>query len=167
MAIVFLSCEAPELHFTWQLSQPTIKRMRMSYLLRFLRHGPISPRLHGTLDYLLAAALIALPLAVDFHDDTATVLMLVLGGAATVLAIGTNWSTGIIRVLPPVLHGVADIVATIVLIIAPFVLGFSDETTATVLYVAIGAGGLVATLLTRFESDPAPTTHVASARPAV
>ena len=55
----------------------------MQYLLRFLRRGPISPRVHGTLDYLLAAALIAVPLAVDFHDDTATVLMLVLGGPAT------------------------------------------------------------------------------------
>ena len=63
--------------------------------------------MHGTLDYLLAAALIAVPLAVDFDDDTATVVMLVLGGAATLLAIGTNWSTGIVRVLPPVLHGVA------------------------------------------------------------
>jgi hypothetical protein len=69
----------------------------MQYLLRFLRRGPISPRVHGMLDYLLAAALIAVPLAVDFHDDTATVLMLVLGGAAALLAIGTNWLTGIIR----------------------------------------------------------------------
>ena len=72
--------------------------MRMSYSLGFLRRGPISPRVHGTLDYLLAATLIVVPLAVHFHDTTATVLMLVLGGAATLLAIGTNWSTGIIRV---------------------------------------------------------------------
>ena len=47
-----------------------------------------------------------------FHDDTANVSMFVLGGAATLLAIGTNWSNGT-RILPPVLHGVADIVATI------------------------------------------------------
>lgn len=141
--------------------------MRVSHSLGFLRRGPISPRLHGTLDYLLAAALIAVPLAVHFHDDTATVLMLVLGGAATLLAIGTNWSTGIIRILPPVLHGVADIGATIVLIVAPFVLGFSDHTVATVVYVAIGAGGLVATLLTRFESDLEPRMNTATMGPAV
>jgi hypothetical protein len=141
--------------------------MRVSHSPGFLRRGPISPRLHGTLDYLLAAALIAAPLAVHFHDDTATVLMLVLGGAATLLAIGTNWSTGIIRILPPVLHGVADIGATIALIVAPFVLGFSDHTVATVLYVAIGAGGLVATLLTRFESDLEPGMNTASMGPAV
>jgi hypothetical protein len=46
--------------------------------------------------------------------------------------------------------------ATIVLIVAPFVLGFSDQTVATVLYVVIGAGGLGVTLLTRFESDLEP-----------
>jgi hypothetical protein len=63
--------------------------------LGFLVAVRFSPRVHGTLDYLLAAALIALPLAVDFHDDTATVLMLVLGGAAGLLAIVTNWSTGL------------------------------------------------------------------------
>src|SRR3954454_11703313 len=142
------------------------ERTRMHYLLPFLRRGPISPRVHGTLDYLLAAALIAVPLAVDFHDDPATVLMLVVGGAATLLAIGTNWSTGIIRILPPVVHGVADIAATIVLIIAPFVLGFTDHTVATVLYVVIGAGGLAATLLTRFESDLMPAAHIARQQPA-
>jgi hypothetical protein len=143
------------------------ERTRMQYLLRFLRRGPISPRVHGMLDYLLAAALIAVPLAVDFHDDTATVLMLVLGGAAALLAIGTNWSTGIIRILPPALHGVADIAATIVLIAAPFVLGFSDHTNATVLYVVIGAAGLGATLLTRFESDLMPAARMAPQQRAV
>src|SRR3954464_10548365 len=142
------------------------ERTRMHYLLPFLRRGPLSPRVHGTLDYLLAAALIAVPLAVDFHDDTATILMLVLGGAAALLAIGTNWSTGIIRILPPVLHGVADIAATIVLIIAPFVLGFTDHTAATVLYVVIGAAGLGATLLTRFESDLMPAARMAARRSA-
>ena len=77
--------------------------MRMSESLGFLRRGPISPAVHGTLDYLLAAALIA----------------------------------------------------------APFVVGFSDHTLALVVYVAIGAGGLLATLLTRFESDLQPTMRSA------
>ena len=46
-------------------------------------------------------------------------------------------------------------------------LGFSDHTVATVLYVAIGAGGLGATLLTRFESDLEPAMRAASAGAAV
>ena len=98
-----------------------------------------------------------------YHDETAKVIMLVLGGAATVLAVGTNWSRGIIRVLPPVVPGIADIGATVVLIVAPFVFGFSNHTLALVVYVAIGAGGLLATLLTRFESDLQPTMRSAHA----
>ena len=135
----------------------------MSESLGFLRRGPISPAVHGTLDYLLAAALIVAPLVLHYHDETAKVIMLVLGGAATVLAVGTNWSRGIIRVLPPVVHGIADIGATIALIVVPFIFGFSDHTLALVVYVAIGVGGLLATLLTRFESDLQPTMRSAHA----
>jgi hypothetical protein len=107
--------------------------------------------------------LIAAPLVLHYDDGTANLIMLVVGGAATVLAVGTNWSHGIIRVLPPVVHGIADIGATIVLIAAPFVFGFSDHTLALVVYVAVGAGALLATLLTRFESDLQPAMRPAHA----
>jgi hypothetical protein len=50
---------------------------------------------------------------------------------------------------------------------APFALGFTDYTVATVLYVVIGAGGLGATLLTRFESDLMPAGRLASQQLAV
>ena len=129
----------------------------------FMRRGPISPAVHGTLDYLLAATLIAGPLVFHFHDDRAKVFVLVLGGAASLLAVGTAWSRGIVRVLPPLWHGFADIGATIALMAAPLVLGYGDHTVATAFSLAVGAGGLVATLLTRFESDLEPTGRVALA----
>jgi len=129
----------------------------------FMHRGPISPRVHGTLDYLLAATLIAAPLVLHFHSDTAKAFVLVVGGAASVLAVGTAWSRGIVRVLPPVLHGYADIGATIALIAAPFVLGYSDHGIATAFSILVGAGGLAATLLTRFESDLEPASSAAIA----
>ena len=125
----------------------------MSGFSRFMRRGPISPRLHGALDYPLAAVLIGGPLVLDFDAGRAKAFVLVLGGAATVLAVGTAWSRGIVHVLPPVWHGVADIGATIALIAAPFVLGYSDHTVATLFSIVVGVGGLGATVLTRFESD--------------
>src|SRR5262249_8940719 len=127
----------------------------MSRLLAFMRRGPISPQLHGTLDYPLAAVLVAGPLALSFRDDAATVFVLVLGGAASLLAVGTNWSRGIIRVLPPMVHGIADVGATTSLIAAPFVLAYSGHAVATAFSLAVGVGGLAATLLTRFESEGA------------
>jgi hypothetical protein len=57
--------------------------------------------------------------------------MLVLGGAVTLLAIGTNWSTGRHHSDPAA--GPARRRGhrrTIVPIIAPFVLGFTDHTVA-------------------------------------
>lgn len=135
----------------------------MSRSLQFLRRGPISPRLHGTLDYPLAAVLIAGPLVLNFDDDTAKAFVLVVGAAATLLALGTAWSRGIVHVVPPIVHGLADIGATIALIAAPFVLGYSDHGVATVFSIVVGAGGLGATLLTRFESDLAPTQPAAVA----
>jgi hypothetical protein len=125
----------------------------MSSFSKFMQRGPISPRLHGALDYPLAAVLISGPLVLDFDAGRAKAFVLVLGGAATFLAVGTAWSRGIVRVLPPVWHGVADIGATVALIVAPFVLGYSDHTAATLFSIVVGAGGLGATLLTRFESD--------------
>jgi hypothetical protein len=129
----------------------------------FMRRGPISPRLHGTLDYALAATLVAAPLVLHFHDDTAKAFVLAVGAAASALAVGTAWSRGIVRVVPPLWHGIADIGATIALIAAPFVLGYSDHGVATAFSIAVGAGGLVATLLTRFESDLDPGVTAAFA----
>jgi hypothetical protein len=110
----------------------------MSAVLAFLRRGPISPWMHWSLDYPLAAVLIAGPLLLDFDSDTATIFILAIGGAATVLAVGTNWSHGIIRVIPPVLHGMLD-----------------------------SGAGLVAILLTRFESDLEPSMSQAGMQPAL
>lgn len=129
----------------------------------FMRRGPISPRLHGTLDYALAATLVAAPFVLHFHDDTAKAFVLAVGAAASALAVGTAWSRGIVRVVPPLWHGIADIGATIALIAAPFVLDYSDHGVATAFSIVVGAGGLVATLLTRFESDLDPSVTAALA----
>jgi hypothetical protein len=139
----------------------------MSRVLTFLRRGPISPWMHGTLDYPLAAALIAGPLLLDFDSDTATVFVLATAGAAIVLAVGTNWSHGIIRVIPPVVHGMLDIGALTFLIAAPFIFGFEDQELATVFCTAVGGAGLAATLLTRFESDLEPAMGRAATHPAL
>jgi hypothetical protein len=110
-----------------------------------------SPVVHGVLDYPLAAILIVLPLVLNFDDNAAKLIAFGFGIGAAVLSVGTAWPTGIVRIIPPLLHGYADITVTVALIVLPFVLGFSDKTTALVFYVVVGGGGLAATLATRFE----------------
>jgi hypothetical protein len=137
----------------------------MSALNKFMLRGPIPPQVHGVLDYPLAAVLIAGPLVLNFDDRAATVIALVFGAGATVLAVGTAWSTGIVRVIPPLLHGYADIAVTAAMIVLPFAVGFASRTTALVFYLVVGAGGLLATLATRFES-PMPAKHAMRVREA-
>jgi len=123
----------------------------LSPLTRLMGRGIIPPVVHGVLDYPLAAVLIVLPLVLDFDDNAAKWIAFGLGIGAAVLAVGTDWTTGIVHVIPPLLHAYVDIAATVALIVLPFIVGFSDHTTALVFYLVVGAGGLAATLATRFE----------------
>ena len=130
----------------------------MSAVNKLMSRGVLPARVHGVLDYPLAAVLIAGPLVLDFDDTAATVIALVFGAGAVVLAVGTAWSTGIVKVIPPLLHGYADIVVTTALIVLPFAIGFTDDTAALAFYLVVGAGGLLATLETRFEPLGGTTT---------
>jgi hypothetical protein len=131
----------------------------LSALNKLMYKGFVPQTVHGVLDYPLAAVLIAGPLVFDFNSTAATVIALALGGAATVLAVATDWPTGIVKVIPPLVHGYVDILATVALIVLPFAVGFSDTTSALLFYVIVGAAGLLATLATRFEP-----THQMSAQ---
>ena len=124
----------------------------MSTLNKLMARGIISPFVHGLLDYPLAAVLIVVPLVLDFDDDAAKWIAFAFGIGAAVLAVGTAWSTGIVRIIPPLLHGYADIAVTVALIVLPFIVGFESHTTALVFYLVVGAGGLLATLATRFQA---------------
>src|SRR5262245_28583192 len=123
----------------------------MSALNKLMARGIIPPFVHGLLDYPLAAVLIVLPLVLDFDDSAAKWIAFGLGIGSAVLAVGTACSTGLVRVIPPLLHGYADIAVTVALIVLPFIVGFTSHTTALVFYLVVGVGGLLATLATRFE----------------
>ena len=126
----------------------------MSRLNKLMGRGIVPPVVHGVLDYPLAAVLIVLPFVLDFDHAAAKWIAVALGIGAAVLAVGTAWPTGIVRVIPPLLHGYADIIVTVALIVLPFIVGFSDHTTALVFYLAVGGAGLVATLATRWPAMP-------------
>ncbi|NYM68933.1 hypothetical protein GPV54_24790, partial [Salmonella enterica subsp. enterica serovar Typhimurium] len=72
------------------------------------KRGPIPPFVHGVLDYLLAALLIAAPFLFAFDSDAATAVSLVAGLAVLVLGAFTAWTTGIVKSIPPVAHAMLD-----------------------------------------------------------
>src|ERR687894_2525327 len=113
----------------------------MSALNKVMTRGFVPPQVHGVLDYPLAAILIAGPLVLDFDYKAATVIALVFGGGAVILAVATAWSTGIVKIIPPLVHGYADTIVTLALIVLPFAVGFSDHTPALLFYVIVGGAG--------------------------
>jgi hypothetical protein len=119
----------------------------MSSLNTLMSPGIVPPLVHRILDYPLAALLIVGPLVLGFDDAAAKWIAFAFGIGAAVLAVGTAWRTGIVRIIPPLLHGYADLTVTVALIVLPFITGFSGHTTALAFYLAVG----VATLATRFE----------------
>jgi hypothetical protein len=124
----------------------------MAALNRFMTGGFVPPRVHGVLDYPLAAILIAGPLVLDFDYTAATVIALAFAGVAVVLAVATAWPTGIVKIIPPLVHGYVDTVVLVAMIVLPFAVSFSYRTNALLFYVIVGGLGLIATLVTRFES---------------
>src|SRR5688572_23206441 len=88
----------------------------------------ISTRVHGFLDYVVAAFLIALPWLFDFHrGDAETLIPVAVGILSIVYSLLTNYELGIWRLLPMRLHLTLDILAGIFLIASPWLFGFASQ----------------------------------------
>ena len=120
------------------------------------KRGPIPPLVHGLLDYLFAALLIAAPFLLAFDEDAATALSIVMGVAVLLLGAFTAWTTGIVKSIPPVAHAMLDYAIAALLIAMPFLLGFSDDGTASAFFVVFGVLGILLAVATRFVPDGAP-----------
>ena len=131
------------------------------------KRGPIPPFVHGVLDYLVAALLIAAPFLFAFDADTAIAVSIVAGVAVLLLGAFTAWTTGIVKSIPPVAHAMLDYLVAALLIAAPFLFGFTDDSAATAFFVVVGVAGLLLAVATRFTPEgaaprrPRPTTPAA------
>jgi hypothetical protein len=89
----------------------------------------IPTRLHGPLDYVVGAALIAAPWIFQFSEHTAaTVVPIILGIGLIAYSLVTDYELGLRRLLPMSTHNLFDIIAGAVLAASPWIFGFADET---------------------------------------
>jgi len=88
----------------------------------------IPTRIHGFLDYLFGAVLIATPYLLGFADfKAAHLVMLVIGLGAFGYAVITDYELGIWRILKMPAHLAIDVIGGIVLLASPFLFGFQDH----------------------------------------
>jgi len=117
-----------------------------------LRQGPISHFVHGVIEYLAGALLIAAPFLLGFEDGAATAVSVVAGVIVLVVAASTEGASSMIDSIPISVHVLLDFVLAGALLAAPFLFGFTDETAPTAFFIVLGVAHLLITIGTRFKS---------------
>src|SRR4051794_39889571 len=120
---------------------------------------PITPRMHGMLDYPVGIVLVAAPWIFGFSDvgGAAVAVPIVIGALVLGQSLITNYPLSIARLLPLRAHLMMDVLAGIVLAASPWIFGFSDRgTNAWLPHLLVGLGLIGSGLMTRSgEIDPA------------
>jgi hypothetical protein len=114
------------------------------------KQGPVPAFVHGLLEYVAGALLIAAPFVLAFESDTATAVSIAAGVVVLIVAASTAMTTGLIKSIPVHAHVILDYVLAVVLIASPFLFGFDDDSAATAFFIVLGVVHLLLTIATRF-----------------
>ena len=120
------------------------------------RQGPIPRFVHGLVEYGAGILFIVAPFLLSFEAAAATALSMVLGVVVLVMAATTTGPTSIVNQVPLAVHVALDYLMVPLLIAAPFLFGFSDETNPTAFFIALGLIHLLMTIGTRPGEKKAP-----------
>ena len=118
------------------------------------RPKPISPRVHGMLDYSTAAAVAAAPRIMDLPTPAAR-LFESLAGGYTALSAVTDYPLSVRRVVPFKGHGAAELAIGLALPVMPWLMGLADNRAARNLCFGLTALTLVVAALTDWNSPAA------------
>ena len=113
---------------------------------------PISPRIHGMLDYSTSAAVGVMPSVMRFPKP-ARVLFTALAGGYTTLSAVTNYPMSVKRVVPFKAHGATELAIAVALPALPFALGFSGHRAARNLCFGLAALTFVVAALTDWDAE--------------
>jgi hypothetical protein len=121
---------------------------------------PISPRIHGMLDYSTAAAVAAAPRVLDM-PTAASRLFESLAGGYTALSSVTDYPLSLKRVVPFKGHGAAEVAIALALPAMPWLLGFAENRAARNLCFGLTAMTFAIAALTDWD---APSRRKAAAK---
>jgi hypothetical protein len=111
----------------------------------------IPTKIHGVLDYLVGAFLIAAPWVLGFAEGGAETWVPVLLGAGAILySLMTDYELGATRALSMRTHLTLDGMSGILLAASPWVFGFADQVYLP--HLVLGIFEIVASLCTRKET---------------
>jgi hypothetical protein len=123
-----------------------------------LDQGPVPVVVHGFLEYVVGVLFIASPFLFGFSSASApTAAAIVVGLLLLAFTATSALPTGLVRSVTLGVHVTVDFVLAVLLVALPFLLGFTDESAATALFIVVGVIHLLMTIATRFSpsNDPA------------
>ena len=125
-----------------------------------MRQGPISRLVHGLIEYAAGVLLIVSPFLLAFDSGAAVAVSIVAGVIVIAVAASTEGPSSLIDSIPIPAHLLLDFALAAALIASPFLFGFSDESSPTAFFLALGVAHLLITIATRFKSgDAAAPSH--------
>jgi hypothetical protein len=113
---------------------------------------PISPTMHGVLDYATSAAVAAVPHAMNFPKP-AKRLCESLAMGYTGLSVMTDYPPSLKRAVPFKAHGAAELAIAAALPAMPWVLGFAQHKAARNFCFGLAAMTLVVAALTDWDGE--------------
>ena len=113
---------------------------------------PISRQQHGFIDYAYVPPVAATPELVGFENElTATTLTRLLSGGVLAATLLTRAEWGLVKLIPFKAHLLTDAAVSALVMAVPWLGGFAQNIRARNTFLAIGAFGITAVLLTKPE----------------
>jgi hypothetical protein len=110
---------------------------------------PISPRVHGILDYATVVVFLNAPMVFGFSGTPSAVLYW-LAGIHLLMTGLTKFPYGVFKVIPFRIHGVIDVLGGVFLLAAPWIFGFASEDGARNFFLVLGVLSFVIAGLTDY-----------------
>ena len=109
---------------------------------------------HAIADYAVGITLIVVAIAVG-GTGAAVATGVVVGAVVLAVSMLTKYPLGVAKVLPFTVHSARDYLAAALLVLAPFVLGFTDtDGGLSAFYVVAGIAVLAVSLITNYQYSP-------------
>lgn len=116
----------------------------------------INARIHGYLDVAVIVVLVAGPIVMGLGGTPAAICF-VLAAVHLVLTLLTDFPMGAKKVVPLFIHGLIELIAGVLLLVLPSLLGFGPGSPARRFYIFAGAAILLIWVLTDYRGkDRAP-----------
>lgn len=112
----------------------------------------LNPKIHGMLDYGLAALFLILPPLLNFSEPAATVSY-IIGVIYVGTSLITRYPLGLLKILPFPIHGILESVMAVVWIIFPWLFGFSEDVGARNFFIIAGVALLGVVALTDYKGE--------------